>query len=117
MAACLVYGLGAGTRSNFGMLVQPLVTATGLSYDRIRLVMAVTQLASGLVGPLAGAMALRTSDRTALVTGALMVAGGPLAARGARARGGPAVAGTGPAHRDHADAVLLHGRRAARAGP
>lgn len=59
-AACLVYGLGAGTRSNFGMLVQPLVAATGLSYDRISLVMAVAQLASGVAGPLAGALALRT---------------------------------------------------------
>lgn len=55
-AACLVYGLGAGTRSNFGMLVQPLVAATGLSYDRVSLVMAVAQLASGVAGPLAGAL-------------------------------------------------------------
>ena len=58
------------------MLVQPLVAATGLSYDRVSPVMAVAQLASGVAGPLAGALALRTSDRTALVAGALMVSGG-----------------------------------------
>lgn len=75
-AASLVYGLGAGTRSNFGLLVQPLVEATGQGYSSISLVMAIAQLASGLAGPLAGALALRLSDRTALVAGALMTASG-----------------------------------------
>lgn len=77
-AACLIYGLGSGVRGNLGMLVQPIIDSTGLTYENVSLAMAVAQLASGVAGPLAGMLALRWSDRSALWTGALLLAGGLL---------------------------------------
>lgn len=43
LIACLLYGLGAGLRSDIGILLNPLAEHTGLQYNDVSMCIAVMQ--------------------------------------------------------------------------
>ena len=61
--ACLLYGLGAGLRSDIGILLNPLAEHTGLQYNDVSMCIAVMQLVFGAAQPVFGMIASKKSTR------------------------------------------------------
>lgn len=78
LGACLLYGIGAGLRADIGILLQPIMTQTGLSYDTVSFCIAAMQLVFGASQPVFGLMASRRSNRFVLIMGALLIMAGLL---------------------------------------
>lgn len=74
VAACLVYALGGGIRSNYGLMRSAIAGASGVDYAGISFVLAAAQLAFGIMQPVFGAVALKTSNVFVLLCGAAMAA-------------------------------------------
>lgn len=70
LVSCCLYGVGAGLRSDIGILLNPLAQQTGLSYDSVSFCIAVMQLVFGASQPAFGILANRKSSRFVLVLGA-----------------------------------------------
>jgi MFS family permease len=75
-AACLLYGISAGIRANYGIMLQALVDSSGVDYEGVSFVIAVGQLIVGVVQPFFGALAIKKSNSFVLVTGAAMMMAG-----------------------------------------
>ena len=76
LAVCLVYALGGGIRSNYGLMRSAIAGASGVDYAGISFVLAAAQLAFGVMQPVFGALALKTSNVFVLLYfGILMPAG------------------------------------------
>lgn len=73
IAACLIYGLTSGFRANYGIMLNALVSHTGVSYSDVSFVLAIGQLMVGIVQPIFGALALRKSNSFVLLTGLVTV--------------------------------------------
>lgn len=73
-AVCLVYALGGGIRSNYGLMRSAIAGASGVDYAGISFVLAAAQLAFGIMQPVFGAVALKTSNMFVLLCGAAMAA-------------------------------------------
>ena len=73
-AVCLVYALGGGIRSNYGLMRSAIAGASGVDYAGISFVLAAAQLAFGIMQPVFGAVALKTSNVFVLLCGAAMAA-------------------------------------------
>lgn len=74
--ACLVYAISAGIRSNYGILMDGLLTRTDLTYEQISFVMGIGQLSYGFAQPIFGYIAMKKSNRFVLTIGLiLMIAG------------------------------------------
>jgi predicted MFS family arabinose efflux permease len=69
LIACILYGVGAGLRSDIGILVSPLATHCGLEYDDVSLCVAIMQLVFGGAQPVFGIIASKKSNRFVLLTG------------------------------------------------
>lgn len=76
VSACLMYGISAGIRANYGIILGAIVKSSGVAYEKVSLIMAIGQLAVGIVQPLFGALALRKSNSLVLGVGAAMMAAG-----------------------------------------
>ncbi|MGI6535199.1 MAG: MFS transporter [Eggerthellaceae bacterium] len=74
LIACLLYGFGAGFRSDVGILLQPLAAQCGLRYEDVSLCIAVMQIVFGGTQPFFGLLAAKRSNRFVLVLGAVVVA-------------------------------------------
>ena len=74
LAVCLVYALGGGIRSNYGLMRSAIAGASGVDYAGISFVLAAAQLAFGIMQPVFGAAALKTSNMFVLLCGAAMAA-------------------------------------------
>lgn len=74
LVACLLYGLGAGLRSDIGILLNPLAEQCGVAYADASLCVAVMQLVFGASQPVFGIMASRRSNRFVLLLGVLLLA-------------------------------------------
>lgn len=72
LAVCLVYALGGGIRSNYGLMRSAIAGASGVDYAGISFVLAAAQLAFGVMQPVFGALALKTSNVFVLLGGAAM---------------------------------------------
>lgn len=59
LIACLLYGLGAGLRSDIGILLEH----TGLQYNDVSMCIAVMQLVFGAAQPVFGMIASKKSKR------------------------------------------------------
>lgn len=70
LVACILYGVGAGLRSDIGILLNPLADHCGLEYEDVSLCIAVMQLAFGGTQPVFGIIAARRSNRFVLFLGA-----------------------------------------------
>ena len=75
-AACLIYGISSGFRANYGVMLNAIMASSGLDYAAVSFVMAVGQLAVGVVQPLFGALALKKSNSYVLCVGAVMMVTG-----------------------------------------
>lgn len=73
IAICFVYALGGGTRSNYGLMRSAISASSGVDYAGISFVFAAAQLAFGIMQPVFGAVALKTSNAFALICGAAMM--------------------------------------------
>jgi predicted MFS family arabinose efflux permease len=73
LTACLLYGLGAGIRSDIGILLNPLAAHCGLRYKDVSFCIAVMELVFGGTQPFFGMMASRRSNRFVLILGALLL--------------------------------------------
>jgi MFS family permease len=69
LVACILYGIGAGLRSDIGILVNPLAAHCGIKYDDVSMCVAVMQLVFGASQPFFGIIASRKSNRFVLLTG------------------------------------------------
>lgn len=78
LIACLLYGIGAGLRADIGVLLEPICTKTGLTYDSVSLCIALMQLIFGAAQPLFGIMAAKRGNRFVLMNGAFLMAAGLL---------------------------------------
>ncbi|SDM60254.1 MFS transporter [Lachnospira pectinoschiza] len=74
LIACAVYGVGAGIRSNIGILLSPMAEQCGIAYKDASLCVAVMQLVFGTSQPLFGILASRKSNRFVLFTGVVLLA-------------------------------------------
>ena len=72
LAVCLVYALGGGIRSNYGLMRGAMAASSGVDYAGISFVLAAAQLAFGIMQPVFGAVALKTSNVFVLLCGAAM---------------------------------------------
>jgi hypothetical protein len=73
LIACILYGVGAGLRSDIGILVSPLASHCGLEYDDVSLCVAIMQLVFGAAQPVFGVIASKKSNRYVLLTGVILL--------------------------------------------
>lgn len=78
MAACLMYAVNGGIRSNYGILLGGIMESSGLPYDSVSLAVAVAQLMFGVMQPVFGMLALKKTNAFVLCLGAILVAAGLL---------------------------------------
>ena len=70
LIACMLYGVGAAIRGNVGILVTPMAEQCGVDYGDVSFCVAVMNIVFGIVQPVFGALAAKTSNRFVLITGA-----------------------------------------------
>lgn len=73
LVACILYGVGAGLRSDIGILVNPLAAHCGLNYDDVSMCVAIMQLVFGAAQPVFGIIASKKSNRFVLVAGVVFM--------------------------------------------
>lgn len=71
--ACLLYGITSGIRSNYGIILGGIIKNSGLSYDTVSFVIAISQLMFGLLQPFFGILALKKSNAFVLCLGSILV--------------------------------------------
>lgn len=75
LVACCLYGMGAGLRSDIGILLNPLAQQTGATYGDVSFCIAAMQLVFGASQPAFGILANRKSNRFVLLLGAALLVG------------------------------------------
>lgn len=76
VSGCYIYAMNSGIRNNYGILLNPIIDNSGLSFTSVSLVLAVGQLVFGLVQPLFGIMAAKKGNTPTLLLGvALTIVG------------------------------------------
>lgn len=78
LAACLIYALNAGIRSNYGILLGPISKNSGIAYSAVSFVIAVAQLFFGIMQPVFGVVAMKKSNSFVLRCGIALIAAGLL---------------------------------------
>lgn len=73
LIACILYGFGAGLRSDVGILLPALASHTELAYQEVSFCIAVMNLVFGATQPAFGIIAARRSNREVLLLGALLL--------------------------------------------
>ena len=72
LAACLIALIGFGTRSSFGLYLEPMTVANGWSRETFALAMAIQNLLWGIGVPIAGAIADRYGPGLVIAVGAVI---------------------------------------------
>lgn len=78
LCGTFLYAVCAGFRDNYGIMLPYIVEWSGIPYSTLSFVIALGQLFFGLMQPVFGLLALRTSARAVLWTGSLMMLAGLL---------------------------------------
>ncbi|MEY8351937.1 MFS transporter [Lachnospiraceae bacterium 54-53] len=78
VASCLLYGIGAGIRSNYGIMLGAISESSGLAYSTVSFVVAVSLLVFGIMQPVFGIVALKKSNLFVLCCGILCMVTGLL---------------------------------------
>jgi MFS family permease len=76
VAACLVYAVSSGIRSNYGVMLNAISKNSGVPYSSVSFVLAVGQLVFGIMQSVFGIISLKKSNRFVLCCGVLMMAVG-----------------------------------------
>lgn len=79
LAACLVFAIMQGIHDNYGVMLNGIVSHTGISYASVSLVIAVGQILYGATQPLFGYLALKKSNAFVMLCGVLLMAVGLIA--------------------------------------
>lgn len=77
-AACLFYGVNAGVRANYGIMLNAVSQNSGVPYAGVSFIIAIAQLMYGIMQPIAGVIALRRSNAFVLCIGAVVLGTGLL---------------------------------------
>ena len=72
LAACLIALIGFGTRSSFGLYLEPMTVAKGWSRETFALAMAIQNLLWGIGVPIAGAIADRYGPGLVIAVGTVL---------------------------------------------
>lgn len=75
-ATCTLYAVGAGLRSNYGIMLGTISEETKIAYDAVSFAIAVGQLVFGVVQPVFGVIALKKSNSFVLALGCILIAVG-----------------------------------------
>ena len=78
IAACLLYGISSGIRSNYGIMLGAISESSSLAYSSVSFVLAIGQLVFGIMQPVFGIVALKKSNLFVLCCGVLLMAAGLL---------------------------------------
>lgn len=73
VAACVIYAINGGIRTNYGMIGTAITALTGIPNTKISFVLAVANLFFGLTQPFFGVLALKKSNGLVLTIGAVLV--------------------------------------------
>ena len=74
VAACLISMIGFGTRSIFGLFLEPMTTTNGWSRETFALALAIQNLIWGVGVPIAGAISDRFGPARVIAVGAIVYA-------------------------------------------
>lgn len=77
-AACLFYGVNAGVRANYGIMLNAISQNSGVPYAGVSFIIAIAQLMYGIMQPVAGVAALKRSNAFVLCVGAIVLGSGLL---------------------------------------
>jgi MFS family permease len=94
VCGAVIVTMSMGIRHGFGLWLQPITADRGWNRETFAFALAVQNLAWGLVGPFAGALADRWGAFRVLVVGSVLYAGG-LVVMGLAASGAAFLGGTG----------------------
>lgn len=75
-SACLIYAMCTGIRSNYGILLMPIVRNSGVEYSAVSFILAIAQLMFGIMQSVFGVAAMKKSHLFVLRSGIMMVAAG-----------------------------------------
>ena len=78
LAACLIYAISAGIRSNYGTMITAISDHTGVAYASVSFILAIAQLSFGIMQPVFGLLALKRSNAFVLEVGAVLLTAGLL---------------------------------------
>lgn len=73
LSACFLYAITAGLRSNYGLLINAIVSHCSVSYTTVSFIIAIGQLVYGIMQPLFGIIAIKKGNRFVLMLGALLM--------------------------------------------
>ena len=76
VAACLIAMIGFGSRSTFGLFLEPMTEAKGWSRETFALALALQNLMWGIGVPVAGAIADKYGAARVIVIGAVLYSAG-----------------------------------------
>ena len=76
VAGCMISLVGMGSKSGFGLFLEPMTVARGWSRESFALAIAIQNLVWGATMPFAGAIADRFGPVRVLVVGALITTAG-----------------------------------------
>lgn len=79
LAACLVFAVMQGIHDNYGVMLNGVVTHTGINYTSVSFVIAVGQILYGATQPVFGMLALKKSNAFVMLCGVLLMAAGLIA--------------------------------------
>lgn len=71
-AGSLLYGVSAGIRQNYGVLMTAIADSSGVPFATVSLIVAIGKLVFGITQPLFGAVSLRKSNRFVLICGSIL---------------------------------------------
>lgn len=78
LAACGLFAVNSGIRSNYGIMINAIMENSGVSYSTVSFVLAVTQLMYGITSPVFGIIALKKSSAFVIRCGIILIAIGLL---------------------------------------
>lgn len=79
LSAGLIYAVGSGIQSSYGIMLKSICSSSGISYSSVSFVLAIGQLMYGLTQPFFGLLALKKSNAFVLAFGAILTAAGLIA--------------------------------------
>jgi len=78
LAGCLIYAMSAGIRSNYGILLNPIIENSGITYSYVSFALALAQLVFGIMQPVFGIIAMKYSGAFVLRRGVILLVAGLL---------------------------------------
>ena len=78
LAGCFLYSMSSGIRNSYGIMLNAIVSNSGISFTSVSFVLAVGQLVYGAVQPLFGILAAKKGNMYALVSGIVLIISGML---------------------------------------